>query len=61
MGEVVRFKKPKPGEKHQGKTLCAHGFHKWKTVTANRFDVKTGRLVTAYVCERCGALRNEAR
>ena len=61
MGEVLRFKKPKPGEKHQGKTLCAHGFHKWKVLSENRFDVKQGKLVTSFACERCGAVKNKSR
>jgi hypothetical protein len=61
MGEVVRFRKPKPGEKHKGKGLCQSGFHKWSADGETRFDVKLGRLVTRLVCERCGATRVEAR
>ncbi|MGH8492227.1 MAG: hypothetical protein ACRERR_03845 [Moraxellaceae bacterium] len=50
MSNVLPFKKPaaKP------KGLCEHGFHKWKIVQEKQFDVKQGRLVTAYECERCG-------
>lgn len=61
MSNVVPFKKPSLQEKAKGKTLCSHGFHKWKLVTENRFDTKSGKLVTAYRCERCGKTKNEAR
>lgn len=61
MGDVVQFKKPKPSVKHQGKSLCQHGFHKWRPDGAARFDVKRGKLVTRFVCERCGASKTELR
>ncbi len=54
MGEVVRFKKPRASQKHKGKTLCKSGFHKWKIEQKQRFDVKQGKLVTVYRCQRCG-------
>ena len=41
----------------KGKTLCHHGFHKWKSVTAKRFDVKQGKLVTVERCIRCNEER----
>ena len=55
MGEVVRFRKPRLSQKHKGKTLCKSGFHKWKIEQKQRFDVKQGKLVTVYRCQRCGA------
>ena len=55
MGDVIRFKKPKLSERHKNRSLCASGFHKWEIVTEKRFDVKKGKLVTAYRCARCGA------
>ena len=61
MGEVIQFKRPSPGEKHRGKTLCKSGFHKWSADRATRFDVKLGKLVTRLVCERCGTTKVEAR
>lgn len=61
MGDVVKFRKIKPSEKHKGKTLCKSGFHKWKLITENKFDVKQGKLLTVYECIRCGAIKNEAR
>lgn len=61
MGEIVKFKRPKPAEKHKGKTLCAHGFHKWQVVTEQQFDVKQGKLVTLYRCARCGTSKTEAK
>lgn len=61
MGDVVKFRKIKPSEKHKGKTLCKSGFHKWKIVTENKFDVKQGKLVTVYECVRCGVTKNEAK
>ena len=61
MGDVVAFKRPKPGEKHKGKTLCKSGFHKWEVVKGNPFDVKSGKLVSRFRCSRCGATRVESR
>jgi hypothetical protein len=54
MGEIVRFKRPKPSEKHKGNTLCRRGFHKWVICNKQQFDTKQGKLVTVYRCERCG-------
>lgn len=59
MGDVVPFKRPKPSEKHKGKSLCRSGFHKWVIEQDKRFDVKQGKLVTAYRCERCGKTKTE--
>ncbi len=61
MAEILKFKRPKPAEKHKGKSLCQHGHHKWKVSDKQQFDVKQGRLVTLLVCERCGATKAEAR
>ncbi|MCW8125652.1 hypothetical protein [Microbulbifer halophilus] len=54
MGDVIRFKKKTPWQKHKGKSLCREGFHKWVVVTERKFDVKRGKLVTEYRCQRCG-------
>ena len=54
MGQIIKFKKPSLREKAEGKTLCKSGFHKWKVVTARKFDVKQGKLVTLLHCQRCG-------
>jgi hypothetical protein len=61
MVEILPFKRPRPAEKHRGKTLCKSGFHLWETVAGNPFDVKQGRLVTHSRCTRCGATRTETR
>lgn len=61
MGEVVKFKRPSPAEKHKGKTLCKSGFHRWEVQKDRPFDVKLGRLVTLYRCSRCGATKTEAK
>ena len=60
MGDVVKFKKPKLAEKHRGKGLCKSGHHKWQVEKAQQFDVKQGRLVTLFRCERCGKTRTRA-
>jgi hypothetical protein len=60
MGDVVRFRKPTAAEKAKGKTLCRRGFHKWVVVRERQFDVKQGKLVTAYECSRCGAVKTRA-
>jgi hypothetical protein len=54
MDNVVPFKKPATAKQGKGHTLCRNGHHKWKLLSARKFDVKQGRLVTAYECERCG-------
>ena len=61
MGKVLKFKKPKLSEKHKGKGLCVHGFHKWEVISDNKFDVREGKLITAYRCKRCGTTKNESR
>lgn len=61
MGDVVEFKRKTAKEKHKGKTLCRHGFHKWAVKTGSKFDVKKGKLVTVSVCTRCGVEKNEAK
>lgn len=54
MGDVIKFKKKTPWQKHKGKSLCREGFHKWKIIVKQQFDVKQGKLVTRSKCERCG-------
>jgi len=54
MSNVIRFKRKTAWEKHKGKSLCRDGFHKWKVVTKQQFDVKQGKLVTKSRCVRCG-------
>ena len=57
MADILPFKRKKLSEKHKGKTLCKEGFHKWVAVKHNAFDVKQGKLLTQYRCERCGKTR----
>lgn len=57
MGDILPFRKPKASERHRGKTLCRNGHHKWQVDKEQVFDVKRGRLVTRYRCQRCGATR----
>lgn len=59
MATILQFKKPSPKEKNQGKTLCLHDFHKWTVVTDRKFDVRRGKLVTRYRCQRCGKEKTE--
>lgn len=61
MGDVVQFKRKTAWQKHKGKSLCRDGFHKWKVVTEQKFDVKQGKLVTLLKCERCGKEKTELR
>ena len=60
MGDIVRFKKPSLKGRHKGKTICRSGFHKGGPLSERPFDVRRGRLVTAYRCRRCGATKTEA-
>ena len=54
MGDVVKFKRASAAVKHKGKSLCRSGFHKWQVEKERQFDVKQGKLVTLYLCMRCG-------
>jgi hypothetical protein len=60
MGEVLGFKRPRPSEKHRGKTLCRSNFHKWEVVKDKQFDVRQGRLITVLRCTRCGEMKVKA-
>ena len=60
MADILAFKKKSLIEKHRGRTLCRNGHHKWQVETERRFDVKQGKLVTSYRCQRCGQTRNRA-
>ena len=60
MADIIPFKKPKLKDKHKGKSLCRSGFHKWEIVQEKQFDVKQGKLVTVYVCKRCGERKTVA-
>jgi hypothetical protein len=59
MAKILNFRKPTAKDRNRGKTLCLNDFHKWKVVGERRFDVKHGKLVTLYRCERCGKERTE--
>jgi hypothetical protein len=56
MTNVINLKKVKQ-KRAEGKTLCSSGFHKWEVLSARRFDVKQGRLVSTERCTRCGEER----
>ncbi|AKH70742.1 hypothetical protein IMCC21906_03102 [Spongiibacter sp. IMCC21906] len=58
MGEVIPFSRRGDGKK--ANSLCREGHHKWKIDTAKKFDVKQGKLVTVYRCERCGTTKTTA-
>jgi hypothetical protein len=61
VGDLLSFRKPRASDKHRGKSLCRHGFHKWQPVAGTPFDTKQGKLVTRLRCSRCGATRTQAR
>ncbi len=48
-------------KKQSGNTLCKSGFHKWKLDKNTDFAVKQGKLLTRYICERCGKTKTETR
>ena len=64
MNNVIDFKLAKENklksQRKQGSaaakkhTMCKNNHHKWCVQTAQRFDVKEGRLVTVYQCRHCG-------
>lgn len=61
MAQILKFKRPTPGEKHGKKILCQNGLHKWEIAQEKPFDVKQGRLVTLYRCKHCGATKTAAK
>jgi hypothetical protein len=61
VADILPFKKLDLKQKAKAKTLCGHGLHKWRIVQEKQFDVRMGRLVTVYLCSRCGAEKSEAR
>ncbi len=62
MADILPFKKPaaKSAHHNKGNTLCKQGHHKWQIVTRQKFDVKQGRLVTVFECQRCGKRKVKA-
>ena len=60
MGDVIQFKKLSLKVKHKGRTLCKSGFHKWQVIETP-FDVKKGKMITAYRCSRCGETKTESK
>lgn len=63
MGDIIPLQQrvsARRKAKAKGKTLCGSGFHRWQVVSERRFDVKLGRLVTLYRCQRCGAEKTRA-
>lgn len=64
MSDVVSLQKHRQAllqKKGKQSTLCGNGFHSWEIVNSNRFDVKLGKLVTAYRCKRCAATKVESQ
>jgi len=64
MGEVLQFQRAKRRSKQlreraRGRIMCENNHHRWKLITERKFDVRQGRLVTEYRCERCGKQRLE--
>lgn len=59
MTNIVSIASARAAKKKSGKanTLCRNGHHKWQIDKAKQFDVKQGKLVTIYRCQRCGKLR----
>jgi len=58
MADILPFKKVKTGARPKG--LCQHGFHRWEICKNTQFDVRKGKLVTLYRCQRCGVTKVDA-
>lgn len=56
MSNVLPFRKPATA----AKGLCQHGVHRWQLLTEKQFDVRQGKLVTVWQCERCGERKVKA-
>ncbi len=53
---IAELRKARQRERARS-SLCREGHHKWQVVKERQFDVKRGKLVTLYRCQRCGAER----
>ncbi len=42
-----------------GNTLCKRGHHKWVLDKGKPFDVRSGKLMSASYCSRCGKRKAE--
>lgn len=60
MADILPFKRPSAADKFKGKSLCREGFHKWVVDKEKQFEVKSGKLVTIYICVRCGEKKVKA-
>ena len=56
----AKSQKSKRKARAQGNTLCRRGFHKWVINKTTPFDTKSGKLVSAEQCARCGTTRTKA-
>lgn len=59
MADILPFQRRPP--RGDGSALCRNGHHRWVVWQRKPFDVKQGRLVTVYRCERCGKEKTEAQ
>ena len=57
MADILPFKPRRASERHRGNTLCRNGHHKWQIEKESVFDVKLGKLVNRFRCQRCGEIR----
>ncbi|MCL6272054.1 hypothetical protein M3P05_19205 [Sansalvadorimonas sp. 2012CJ34-2] len=60
MSNILPFKKPSQKDKNRGKIMCRSNLHKWAVDKEKVFDVKSGKLVTTYICTRCGKTKSRA-
>lgn len=59
MAEILSFKAAQKKQRKKNTTLCKEGHHKWQIDQAKQFDSQQGRLVTIYVCARCGEKKSK--
>ncbi|WP_198266274.1 hypothetical protein [sulfur-oxidizing endosymbiont of Gigantopelta aegis] len=55
--QLQQFKQQQLKKKNKANTLCKSGFHQWKIIHAEQFDVKKGKLVTTYQCQHCAKIK----
>jgi hypothetical protein len=61
MADILPFQRKPKDKITKRSALCANGHHRWVVWQNKPFDVKRGKLITIYRCERCGAERSEAK
>ncbi len=51
---LQRVRSARRAKAKKAQILCRNGHHRWVEDKTTRFDTHKGKLITRFVCERCG-------